>query len=67
MLTHQMWDVKEREKGVKGKSKVSNVRNWKGEVVICKDVETLRGELIKCYYKYHDYLVFTVALVGTFY
>lgn len=62
-----MWGVKEIEKVVKGKFKVFNVRICTDEVVIYKEVEVLSGEFIKCYYKYYDYLFFTVVLLGICY
>lgn len=61
-----MWGSKEIEQGVKGKSEAFNVRNSKDEVVIYKEVETLRGDLIK-YHRCHDYVAFIVAPPGTFY
>lgn len=66
LLTDQMWGSKDREERVKGKSKVLSVRNCKDEVVIYKEVETLR-ELIECCHRYHNYLTFIVALLRTFF
>lgn len=62
-----MWGTKEREKRVKGKANVDNVRNCEDEVVIYEEVKTLSAELLNRCQRYPNYLAFRAAVLGMFY